>query len=425
MKETFAEIISIGDELLIGQVVNTNASWMAVSLNKIGIKIKQITTVSDSANDIKNAIKLASKNSDIVLLTGGLGPTRDDITKHVLAEHFDSEMIFHEPTYEHIKNIFSARHYVLTEINKKQAEVPDNCIPLHNRNGTAPGMWFEVDNVIIVSMPGVPFEMKGLMTDQILPRLKKKYNLNYIFHKTVMTIGIGESALAEKIQEWENSLPDFIKLAYLPQPGVVRLRLSASGIEKTKIHTEVGRYCNKLSEIIPDFIFGYDDIPMEEIVGMKLKEKEKTVSTVESCTGGYIAHLITQIAGSSEYFNGAIISYSNEIKESLVGVNHNSIDSRGAVSQEVVEEMAKHGRLKLNTDYCLATSGIAGPDGGTYDKPVGTVWIAMATPSTVVSKLFHFGEHRIRNIRRSALTALDMLRRELINTTYDNDKKKH
>ena len=415
MSEIKAEIISIGDELLIGQVVNTNASWMAVELNKSGIKVGRITAISDDGQEIVDAIAHAEKTYDIILLTGGLGPTKDDITKNVLADYFGSKIIFHEPTFKHIKSLFSKRNYKVTEVNKHQALIPDKCIPLHNQNGTAPGMWFEKDDKVIVSMPGVPFEMKGLLLDEIIPRLKERFNLSHIYHRTAMTTGIGESLLAEKIADWENCLPDYIKLAYLPQPGIVRLRLSASGNNMETIEEEVDNYCNKLIDIIPDIIFGWDDISLEEVVGNLLKERGQTLSTAESCTGGYIAHLITSIAGSSEYYAGSVVSYSNDVKDNVLGVDKNVIDLKGAVSKEVVEQMASGGKKLLKTDYCLATSGIAGPDGGTDEKPVGTVWIALATPDDVVSKLFHFGEHRGRNIRRSALSALEMLRRYLIN----------
>ena len=415
MSEIKAEIISIGDELLIGQVVNTNASWMAVELNKSGIKVGRITAISDDGQEIVDAIAHAEKTYDIILLTGGLGPTKDDITKNVLADYFGSKIIFHEPTFKHIKFLFSKRNYKVTEVNKHQALIPDKCIPLHNQNGTAPGMWFEKDDKVIVSMPGVSFDMKGLLLDEIIPRLKERFNLSHIYHRTAMTTGIGESLLAEKIADWENCLPDYIKLAYLPQPGIVRLRLSASGNNMETIEEEVDNYCNKLIDIIPDIIFGWDDISLEEVVGNLLKERGQTLSTAESCTGGYIAHLITSIAGSSEYYAGSVVSYSNDVKDNVLGVDKNVIDLKGAVSKEVVEQMASGGKKLLKTDYCLATSGIAGPDGGTDEKPVGTVWIALATPDDVVSKLFHFGEHRGRNIRRSALSALEMLRRYLIN----------
>ncbi len=421
MKDVKAELISIGDELLIGQVINTNASWMAGELNKNGIEVIRITAVSDNGYDIKEAITQAENRAEIILLTGGLGPTKDDITKHVLADYFDSEMIFHEPTYKQVCSIFAARKFKVTDVNKKQAEIPEKCTPLFNQHGTAPGMWFEKENMVLVSLPGVPFEMKSLLVDQVLPRLQSKFNLSFIFHKTIMTTGVGESMLAERIANWENNLPEYIKLAYLPQPGIVRLRLSASRSNKNELENEVKKYCRKINTIIPDIIFGYDDISLEEVVGNQLKSLHRTLSTAESCTGGYIAHLITSIAGSSEYFKGSVVSYSNETKTNLLSVNSNVLEKDGAVSREVIEQMALGGKKHLNTDYCLATSGIAGP-GGTEEKPIGTVWIALATPEGVQSKLFHFGEHRGRNIRRSALAALDLLRRELNVHSENNDE---
>ena len=415
------EIISIGDELLIGQVINTNASWMATELNKIGLSVVKITAISDSKNDINQSIKDAEINADIILLTGGLGPTKDDITKHVLAEYFDSKMIFHEPTYKQVVSIFAKRRFVVSDVNKKQAEIPEKCIPLFNAHGTAPGMWFEKNDKVIVSMPGVPFEMKTLLTNEVIPRLQAKYKLSFIFHKTIMTTGVGESALAEKIEDWEISLPNNIKLAYLPQPGIVRLRLSASGKNKYEIENMVLAKCKELKSIIPNIIFGYDDISLEEVVGKQLNSLKLSLSTAESCTGGYIAHLITSIAGSSSYFKGSIVSYSNEVKENQLGVNSSTLIEKGAVSREVIEQMALGGRTKLKTNYCIATSGIAGPEGGSTDKPIGTIWIALATPTGVKSKLYHFGEHRGRNIRRSALMALNMLRLELKELTDMHD----
>ena len=408
-----AEIISIGDELLIGQVVNTNASWMASELNKSGIQVVHIAAIADESTAIKNALKEASKRAEIILLTGGLGPTKDDITKYTLAAFFNSGFVFHEPTFQHIQSLFSARNFKLSEVNKKQAEIPDNCTPLFNRNGTAPGMWFEKNNKIFVSMPGVPFEMRPLLSEQVIPKLREKFHLEFIFHKTIMTTGIAESWLAEKIADWENSLPENIKLAYLPQPGIVRLRLSASGPDKSLLEQEVNRYCQTLHTYIPQIIFGYDDISLEEVVGKLLLKNKQTLSTAESCTGGYIAHLITSIAGSSDYFKGAVVSYSNEIKNQQLGVGLKMLEQEGAVSREVVEAMALGAQQRLKTNFALATSGIAGPGGGTPEKPVGTVWIALAGPKGVQSKLFHFGEHRGRNIRRSALAALNMLRLEL------------
>jgi len=409
-----AEIISIGDELLIGQVVNTNASWMASELNKSGIQVVHIATISDQEKAIRKALDDALERADIVLITGGLGPTKDDITKLTLARYFGTGMVFHKPTYEKVKGFFDSMNISMTDLNRKQAEIPENCIPLENNNGTAPGMWFEKNEKIIVSMPGVPFEMKPIMTDMVLPKLCEKYKLGSIIHKTIMTTGMGESFMSEIIKEWENSLPEYIKLAYLPQPGIVRLRLTALGKDKTMLQQEVEKYCRELHKYIPDLIYGYDEAMPEEVVGKLLVERKQTVSTAESCTGGYLAHLITSVPGSSAYYTGSVVSYANEVKMIELGVNSRDLLKHGAVSQTVVEQMALGIKKKLKTDYALAVSGIAGPDGGTKEKPVGTVWIAVATPKNVHSKLFHFGEHRGRNIRRSALAALNMLRLEML-----------
>jgi len=409
-----AEIISIGDELLIGQVVNTNASWMAAELNKSGIRVGQVSMISDDKKAINDALNEAGERADVILITGGLGPTKDDITKQVLADYFGAKLIFHEPSFEQVKKLFKARNYEVTPINRKQAEIPDNCTPLLNKHGTAPGMWFEKEGKVYVSMPGVPFEMKTLMTGQIIPRLQEKFNPGFIYHKTIMTHGLGESKLAEQIQDVEEGLPHHIKLAYLPQPGIVRLRLSASGNDKNFLENEINKYCRQIRDIIPELVFGFDDVSLEEVVGKLLMEKGKTLSSAESCTGGYIAHLITSIPGSSNYFTGSVISYSNDIKIEELDVKPVDLYKYGAVSKQVVEQMANGVREKLGTDYSLATSGIAGPDGGTEEKPVGTVWIALASESGVKSKLLYLGEHRGRNIRRSALAALDMLRLELI-----------
>ncbi len=408
-----AELISIGDELLIGQVINTNSSWMAAELNRNGISVSKITAISDKGSEIKDAIIQAEKRSNIILLTGGLGPTNDDITKNVLAEYFESGFIFHQPTFEHIKSLFKLRSYQVTEVNKNQANIPENCTPLFNSNGTAPGMWFEKDGKVIVSMPGVPFEMKGLMTKEVIPKLLKRFKLPAIINRTVMTTGVGESMLASIIEDWEIKLPSNLKLAYLPQPGIVRLRISGKGELGEELENEIEDQITSLRRIIPDLIFGYDDITLEEVIGNLLVNKSATLSTAESCTGGYIAHLITSIPGSSNYFEGSIVSYSNQVKHKQLAVNQNDLELFGAVSKEVVEQMAIGCKKELKTDYCIATSGIAGPDGGTNEKPVGTVWIAIATPNNLVSKLFHFGEHRGRNIRRSALSAMEMLRQEI------------
>jgi len=409
-----AEIISIGDELLIGQVVNTNASWMAAELNRSGINVAHIAAISDKEKDIHKAVDDALQRADLILLTGGLGPTKDDITKLTLARYFGTGMVFHKPTFEKVKGFFAARNIEMTELNRKQAEIPENCMPLENNYGTAPGMWFEKNGKIIVSMPGVPFEMKPMLTGQILPKLRKQFKLPHIIHKTIMTTGMAESLMAEKIKEWENNLPEDIKLAYLPQPGIVRLRLSATGKDVVKLHDEVEKYGKLLHHYIPELIYGYDEITLEEVTGQMLFERKATVSTAESCTGGYLAHLITSIPGSSNYFKGSIVSYANEVKIKQLGVDPSDLEKYGAVSRQVVEQMANGAREKLQTDYSLAISGIAGPDGGTKEKPVGTVWIALATPQKIYSNLFYFGEHRGRNIRRSALAALNLLRLEML-----------
>ena len=409
-----AEIINIGDELLIGQVVNTNASWMAAQLNKAGIRVVQTTTIADDDKAIKTSLDQAFKRVDIVLISGGLGPTKDDITKKSLTEYFDAKLVFHEPTYEQVKKIFAARKFPVSEINRQQAMIPDKCTPLFNKNGTAPGMWFEKEGKIAVSMPGVPFEMKAMMEEQVIPKLVRHFNLGTILHKTVMTTGMPESMLAEKIKTWEENLPAHIKLAYLPQPGIVRLRLSAKGKDGDRLRAEIEEQVKKLQQIIPEIIYGYDDVLLEEVVGQRLRQRGQTVATAESCTGGYIAHLITSISGSSDYFEGAVVSYSNRVKSEMLGVSEKTLETHGAVSREVVTEMAEGARKKLKTDYALAVSGIAGPTGGTEEKPVGTVWIALAGPEGTEAQLFHFGEHRGRNIRRSALAALNMLRLKLI-----------
>ncbi len=414
-----AEIINIGDELLIGQVVNTNASWMASQLNKAGISVVQTTTIADDDRAIRNTLNQAFNRAEVVLISGGLGPTKDDITKKTLAEYFDSKLVFHEPTFEQVKKIFAARRFPVSEVNRQQAMIPEKCKPLFNKNGTAPGMWFERKGKVAVSMPGVPFEMKAMMEEQVIPALVRCFKMETIVHKTVMTTGMPESLLAEQIKEWENDLPSYIKLAYLPRPGIVRLRLSGRGEDHQKLETEIQGQVEKLKTLIPEIIFGYDDVSLEEVIGQLLLKKKKTISTAESCTGGYIAHLITGIPGSSGYFEGSVVSYSNRIKMELLGVSPKMLEKQGAVSREVVIEMAEGARKKLKTDYCLAVSGVAGPTGGTEEKPVGTVWIALADTGDTEAQLFYFGEHRGRNILRSALAALNMLRLRLEKTVND------
>lgn len=410
-----AEIITIGDEILIGQIVDTNSAWMASQLNAINVKVEQITSISDTPDHLVQALNDARKRADVVLITGGLGPTKDDRTKKVLCEYFGAKMVLHQATLDHIIEFFRMRGMPdIGLLNREQAMVPDVCQVLFNPQGSAPGMWFELDETIFVSMPGVPFEMKDIMTLHVLPRLVKVNGKGAIFHKTVQTNGIPESKLAEKIESWEDALPENIHLAYLPNPGQIRLRLSAYGNSESELAIQVNDQIEKLKLIIPDAIFGFDNDTLAGVVGKLLLLNNKTMSTAESCSGGYIAHSITSEPGSSRWFKGSVVAYSNETKINLLGVNPVSIDNFGAVSEEVVIQMAEGVRKALKTDYAIATSGIAGPDGGTNEKPVGTVWIALATPNKTFAQKFSLTRSRERNIIRSSQTALDMLRLELL-----------
>lgn len=412
-----AEIITIGDEILIGQVVDTNSAWMAEQLNLHGIKINRITSVSDNSEDIKNALNEAKTRADIILMTGGLGPTKDDITKRTLVEYFDTKLRFDINVYCHVETLFARFGREVTNINRKQAEVPESCTVIHNANGTAPGMWFEQNGKIFVSMPGVPYEMKKMMSAEIIPRLKKYFETDEttIVHRTVLTQGIGESFLSGIIAEWENSLADLnIKLAYLPSPGMVRLRLTCSGNNEEKLKNIVNKKVNELEKIIPQYIYGYEKDTLEEITGKLLKEKNQTLSLAESCTGGLIAHHITSVPGSSAYFSGGVVCYSNQSKINQLDVKIETLEKHGAVSEETVSEMAVGTKQKFNTDWAVAVSGIAGPDGGTKEKPVGTVWIAVAGNKSMKTKKFQLGGDRKRNITVAAITALNMLRKELI-----------
>lgn len=409
-----AEIITIGDELLIGQVIDTNSAWLAQQLNLIGISVFQITSISDERQHILKTLSEAESRVDLIFITGGLGPTNDDITKKTLCEYFNTSLVFNEPTYLDIQLFFNSLNLKVTDLNKKQAEIPANCEPIKNSCGTAPGMWFEKAGKIYISMPGVPFEMKHMMENIIIPRLKKKFSLDKVSHKTILTQGMGESFLAEKISSWEKSLPAYMKLAYLPSPGIVRLRLTAKGTNEEVIKNEIEKQVMLLQQIIPDLIYGYDNDKLEIIIGNLLKNKNKTIATAESCTGGYIAHLITSIPGSSIYYKGSVVCYANEIKSKLLGVKEEVILKSGAVSEEVVSQMAVGVRNLLNADYSIATSGIAGPDGGTDSKPVGTTWIAIASKTGVIAKKFSFGENRERNIQRTAIMALNLLRKYIL-----------
>lgn len=413
-----AEIITIGDEILIGQIVDTNSAWMAKQLNLIGVSVKQITSVSDEQTHILEALAQAEKRADVILITGGLGPTKDDITKVTLAKYFNMGFKRDAAAYENVKAIFAKNNRPLIAINEQQADVPDGCDVIVNKHGTAPCMWFNQNSKIFVSMPGVPFEMMYLMDDEILPRIKKQFKLPAIVHKTILTAGIGESFLAQQIEDIETGLPPHIKLAYLPKLGQVRLRLSAKGDNESVLKLEINQHANKLINRIKDYVVADEDIPLEKAILNEMEARGLTLSTAESCTGGYLAHLITQNPGCSTVYAGGAITYSNELKQSVLGVKPDTLNRFGAVSEETVVEMAEGALKHFKTDYAIAVSGIAGPDGGTSEKPVGMVWIAVANKNKTIAKVFKFSNKRAQNIERAAVSALNTLL-NLLKETYN------
>ncbi len=404
-----AEIITIGDEILIGQIVDTNSAWIAQQLNNAGIRVKQISSISDDRQHILTALAEASNRADIILITGGLGPTKDDITKKTLTEYFGVGMVESKEALENVNRIFAKYNRPLLEVNRLQAEVPENCEVILNKNGTAPGMWFNHDGKIYVSMPGVPFEMMYMVEEEVIPKLKATFTLPVIIHKTILTAGEGESFLAEKIADIEDSLPPYIKLAYLPKLGQVRLRLSAYGDDADLLKQKVDEFAALIVERVGINVVTQEDIPLEKALLNIMTEKGLTLSVAESCTGGYISHLFTQHPGSSEVFWGGAVSYSNQLKESLLGVEEKTIEKYGAVSEETVTEMVLGALRNFKSDFAIAVTGIAGPDGGTPDKPVGTVWIGVASARQTLIKKFTFSSKRIQNIERSAMSALSML----------------
>lgn len=409
-----AEIITIGDEILIGQIIDTNSSWLGQELSKIGVSVVHRTSVSDNRQAIIDGLNAAKQRADIILITGGLGPTKDDITKYTLAEYFGSELVLDEKTLEWVTNIFKMRKLPMIDTNRNQAMLPQNCEVLFNKNGTAPGMWFDEDGKVFISMPGVPFEMKVIFEEQCIPRLQKRFKLPVILHRTILTCNIGESFLAQKIEQLENDLPPHIKLAYLPNIGQVRLRFSGQHHHYATLKEEMDVIVGNLYELVGNSIFGEENDTLEKTVGLLLKGKDKTVATAESCTGGYIAHMITSVPGSSAYFTGSIVSYANDIKIAELGVSAEILKTVGAVSEECVKQMAEGIRKKFKTDYAISTSGIAGPDGGTETKPVGTVWVAVSSETQTITKLFNMGDNRERTIQRTAIQGLDMLRKMLL-----------
>lgn len=410
-----AAIITIGDELLIGQTVDTNSAWMGAELSKSGFDVYRITSVHDRREDILYALNEAAGKTDVVLITGGLGPTSDDITKPTLCEYFNTKLVLNNEVLMMIEEMMKHRNFPMNEKNRQQAEVPESCRVLKNAAGTAPGMWFEKDGTIYISMPGVPHEMKQLMTELVLPELNKRFTSQIIIHRNIMTYGTFESKLADILTGFESGLPENIKLAYLPASGIIKLRLTGTGEDQAVLSGIINDQVIKLYEIIPEFIYGEDEESLEMVIGKLLLAKNKTVSTAESCTGGEIAHMITSVSGSSAYYKGSVIAYSNLVKTQLLGVQDFIITRYGAVSENTAKEMAVGARSLLNTDFALATTGIAGPEGGTETKPVGTIWMAVASERGTIAEKRVFGNDRNTNIKRFSLAALNLLRKQIIN----------
>lgn len=411
-----AEIITIGDEILIGQIVDTNSAFLGKELNKIGVSIYQITSVQDDKSHILKSLKEAEENADIVIITGGLGPTKDDITKHTLCEYFNDTLVQNDDVLAHVEHLFST--YIntpISDINRQQALVPSKTKVLTNRFGTAPGMWLEKNNKVFISLPGVPYEMKALITNKVIPQLRARFKFPYIMHRTLLTYGLGESAIANRIEEFEDNLPDFIKLAYLPNLGRVRLRLSAKSIDKALVENEMKRQIELLLPQIDDIFVGFEeDLSLEALIGKQLVQKDKTLALAESCTGGRIAQAITANAGASKYFKGSVVSYATASKVNVLNVSKDDIDTYSVVSEQVAKAMAK-GVLELyDTDYAISTTGNAGPTKGDADVEVGTVWIAIATKDDVYAEVFKFSNQREKTIMKATNKAFEMLQKEIL-----------
>jgi len=415
MKNIDASIVTIGDELLIGQVIDTNSAWMAQQLNRIGVSVKRRVAVGDDAGEIRKVLTSENISADIVLITGGLGPTSDDITKEILCEYFSGKMIIDKGALDNVNYLFQqVYHKPISDIILKQAEVPDVCEVVQNKRGSAPGMIFQKEGTIFISMPGVPYEMQGIMQD-VIPYLEKKFSLPAIIHKTILTAGIGESSLAEIIKDFEKQLPKGIRLAYLPNYGMVRLRLTTSGFDKDKTEKLINDQFEQLKKLVHTYIVTDEDESMQKVVGEILLKNKKTISTAESCTGGTIASLITSVPGSSAYYEGSIVSYSYDIKESLLNVKKETLDKYGAVSEETVKEMLSGLLEKMKTDYGIAVSGIMGPEGGTPGKPVGTVFVAVGTKEKQVVQKLKQRFERAKNIEVTSVMALNIMRKFLLN----------
>lgn len=408
-----AELLTIGDEILYGQIVDTNSQWMSVELDKVGIKVIRKTTVGDQETEILTAFAEAEKRADIVLITGGLGPTSDDLTKPLLAKYFNCDLVMHQEALAEITAFFKSRGREMTELNRQQAALPSCCTKITNPIGTAPGMWFERNNKVFMSMPGVPHEMKKMMTERVIPKLKEKFKTPVIYHKVIRTIGIGESFLADKIAVWEKSLPPHIKLAYLPSLGEVKLRLTGFGSSTADLQKEIDELSDALLPLAGEYVYGYGDEPIEIAIGKMLRERKVTLSIAESCTGGYLSHLITSVPGCSDYFLGTMIPYAYEVKMRQLGVKPEVLEKHGAVSEPTIVEMANIVRAKFNTDIGVATSGIAGPGGATPEKPVGLVWIAYSDKHQTVTKKLQLSQDRAINIRMASMAVLNLIRMSL------------
>ncbi len=410
-----ATIITIGDEILIGQITDTNSGFIAKALNKIGIEVHEMISISDEKNHILETFAKVQNQVDFAIITGGLGPTKDDVTKVTFCAYFNDKLQRNSTVENHITGLFSKMNYVVTQVNRDQALVPSKCTVLMNHFGTAPGMWMQKDNTVFVSLPGVPYEMKAIVTNELIPKIVSEYKRPYILHKTILTYGQGESVVAERIEKWENNLPAFIKLAYLPSPGRVRLRLSARGSDEQFLQTSIRQSVQELQEIIGDIIVGFEEEEsIEAVLGKLLTQKKLTLSTAESCTGGKIAETITSIAGSSAYFRGGVVTYATDTKMELLNVKQSTLDDFSVVSKQVAEEMATGARRLLKTDFAVATTGNAGPSKGDADVTVGTVCVAVATPKGVFSEEFNFGQPRQKVIDRAVNKGLELLLKEIL-----------
>jgi nicotinamide-nucleotide amidase len=414
MKKVLAELLTIGDEILYGQIVDTNSQWMSVELDKVGIKVIRKTSVGDQEGEILTALAEAEKRADIILITGGLGPTSDDLTKPCLVKYFNCPLAIHEEALAEVTEFFKSRGRELTEVNRQQAALPICSTKITNAIGTAPGMWFEKNNRVFVSMPGVPNEMKLMMTNLIIPKLTQRFKTPVIYHKVIRTVGVGESILAERIASWEKALPQHVKLAYLPNLGEVKLRITSFGEDLLKLQQEADELTKKLIPLAGDCIYSQQDESLEVVLGNMLRDKSLTLSIAESCTGGYVSHLITSVPGSSEYFQGSMIPYSYEIKMQHLGVKPETLEKYGAVSEETIREMAELVRKKFGTSIGVATSGVAGPGGATAEKPVGTVWIAFADEAQTITRKLQLSKDRAMNIRMASVGVLNLIRLSLL-----------